>query len=319
MYSVYLANLLGSFATAGMAEDTWALNEGVIGDEAFLRQAYSVLEEREAMFLSALGNTRRGVVACVFDTSDRIQHMFYRGLDASPSVIESMYRRMDELVGKTLRFVDRDTVLFVLSDHGFSPFRRGVNVNTWLLRHGYLVLREGAEQSGRFFQDVDWTRTRAYALGLSGVYLNLKGREAQGAVNRGQEAEKLKNALIQELTSLRDGDGATPVQAIYDSSALYRGPYLDAAPDLIVGYAEGYRVAWDCAVGKTGAEVIEDNDKAWSGDHCVDPVLVPGVLFSNVPIVAPDPGIEDLAPTALHLFGIGAPQWMEGASVLSGR
>jgi hypothetical protein len=72
-------------------------------------------------------------------------------------------------------------------------------------------------------------------------------------------------------------------------------------------------------VGKTGADVIEENDKAWSGDHCVDPLLVPGVLFSNVPIDATDPGIEDLAPTALQLFGIGVPQWMEGTPVCSGQ
>jgi predicted AlkP superfamily phosphohydrolase/phosphomutase len=313
-YSAYLANLLGTFATVGMAEDTWALNEGVIGDDAFLTQAYSVFDEREAMFVSALENTRRGVVACVFDTSDRIQHMFNR----QPHVVEAMYRRMDELVGKTLQFVEAGTALFVVSDHGFCSFRRGVNLNTWLLRHGYLVLRDGADESGRFFKDVDWGRTRAYALGLSGLYLNMKGREAQGVVNRGAEADALKQTLGQELSSIRDGD-ANPIRTVYDTGAVYRGPYLDAAPDLIVGYAEGYRVAWDSAVGKTGAEVVEDNDKAWSGDHCVDPLLVPGVLFSNVPITARDPGIEDLAPTALDLFGIGVPQWMEGTSVCSGQ
>jgi hypothetical protein len=116
---------------------------------------------------------------------------------------------------------------------------------------------------------------------------------------------------------LRDGEETrVPIRAVYDTATLYRGPYLDAAPDLIVGYAEGYRVAWDCAIGKTGVDVIEDNEKAWSGDHCVDPLLVPGVLFSNVPITSSNPGIEDLAPTALHLFGIRAPTWMEGVSVI---
>lgn len=316
-YSAYLANLLGSFATVGMAEDTWALNEGVIDDKAFLDQAYSIFEEREAMFLSALENTRRGVVACVFDTSDRIQHMFHHdrpGQESGPAVIEAMYQRMDELVGKAMKFVDRDTVLFVLSDHGFSSFRRGVNLNTWLHRHGYLVVRDGAQESGRFFKNVDWSRTRAYALGLSGLYLNLKGREAQGIVAR-SEAEDLRKTIIGELTALRDGE-QVPIRAVYDSSDIYKGPYLDAAPDLIVGYAEGYRVAWDAAVGMTGALVIEENTKAWCGDHCVDPVLVPGVLFSNVQIHATDPGIEDIAPTALHLFGIPSPPWMEGVSVL---
>jgi predicted AlkP superfamily phosphohydrolase/phosphomutase len=320
-YSAYLANLLGPFATVGMAEDTWALNEGVIDDKAFLRQAYSIFEEREAMFLSALDNTRRGLVACVFDTSDRIQHMFYRRLGMSDEhggdAIEAMYKRMDELVGKTLQFVDTDTVLFVLSDHGFCSFRRGVNLNTWLHRNGYLVLRDGAEDSGRFFKNVDWSRTRAYALGLSGLYLNLRGREAQGIVG-GTEAGELKKSLIRDLSALRDGDEShAPIRTVYDTAALYRGPYLDAAPDLIVGYADGYRIAWDAAVGMTGSDVIEENEKAWSGDHCVDPKLVPGVLFSNVPINAGDPGIEDLAPTALQLFGVAVPPWMEGTSVVA--
>jgi predicted AlkP superfamily phosphohydrolase/phosphomutase len=207
-------------------------------------------------------------------------------------------------------------VLFVLSDHGFCSFRRGVNLNTWLYQNGYLALGEGATESGPLFKNVDWTRTRAYCLGLSGLYLNIRGREAQGIVQPGSEADALKRELIAELTALRDPErGLAPVQAVYDTAALYRGPYLDAAPDLIMGYADGYRTAWDAALGKTGAQAIEDNEKAWSGDHCVDPLLVPGVLFSNIPIDARDPGIEDLAPTALGLFGIPPPAWMEGVSM----
>jgi predicted AlkP superfamily phosphohydrolase/phosphomutase len=228
-----------------------------------------------------------------------------------------MYRRMDELVGKTMRFADSGTAMFVLSDHGFCAFRRGVNLNTWLLRNGYLSLREGAEESGPFFRNVDWRRTRAYALGLSGLYLNLEGREAQGVVRGGREADELKRALIERLEALRD-EGAAPIRTVYETASLYRGPYLDAAPDLIVGYADGYRTAWDAAVGKTGTEVIEDNEKPWSGDHCVDPLLVPGVLFSNRRIEAADPGIEDLAPTALGLFGVAAPEWMDGRAMLIG-
>ena len=78
---MYLAKLLGSYSTLGMAEDTWALNEGVIDEDAFLKQAYLTMAEREQMFENALEKTRRGVVACVFDTSDRVQHMFYRYLE----------------------------------------------------------------------------------------------------------------------------------------------------------------------------------------------------------------------------------------------
>jgi len=318
-YAVYLANLIGSYATAGMAEDTWALNEGVIDEDAFLRQAYSIYDEREAMFLNALESTSHGVVACVFDTSDRIQHMFYAHSAASDrhsKVIEEMYQRMDALVGKTLPFADQDTALFVLSDHGFCAFRRGVNLNSWLRDNGYLYLKDGASESGSFFDGVDWSRTRAYALGLAGFYLNIKGREALGIVAPGQEAERLKQEIIARLSALREDSGEAPIRTVYATASLYRGPYVEAAPDFIVGYNEGYRASWECAVGKVAGRVLEDNPKAWSGDHCVDPVLVPGVLFSNRRIDAADPGIEDMAATALRLFGIDPPAWMDGKPVL---
>jgi len=312
-YATYLAKLLGSFATLGLAEDTWALNDGAIDEDAFLKQAEFIQKEREGMFFSALDHLRGGVLACVFDTSDRVQHMFYRCLnsdDRHAGVIEGMYRDMDRLVGEAMAYVDPETAFFVLSDHGFCSFRRGVNLNSWLLGNGYLALKDDAEESGEYFEGIDWPRTRAYTFGLGGLYLNLCGREAQGIVDP-RDASSLKAELIAKLEGLQDED-AVAIQRVYEASAIYRGPYIDAAPDMIVGYARGYRTSWEAAVGKATARVFEDNAKAWSGDHCVDPVLVPGVLFSNLKVDADDPGIEDMAPTALNLFGIEAPVWMEG-------
>jgi predicted AlkP superfamily phosphohydrolase/phosphomutase len=312
-YAAYLAKMLGSYATVGMAEDTWALNEGVIDEQAFLDQAYSILAEREAMFDNALAHTKRGVVACVFDTSDRVQHMFYRHLNTKSDAIEDLYQRMDRIVGKAMAQAGPDSMLFVLSDHGFCSFRRAVNLNSWLQQNGYLKL---SSESGRYFQGVDWQQTRAYTLGLSGLYINMKGREASGIVKPGAEAEALKNELIGKLSGLRDEEqNDVAIRQVYATNKLYRGPYLDAAPDLIVGYNDGYRTSWDAAVGRVTTSVIEDNPKAWSGDHCVDPLLVPGVLFCNRPIDAVDPGIEDMAPTALWLFGVTPPAWMEGTPV----
>jgi predicted AlkP superfamily phosphohydrolase/phosphomutase len=232
------------------------------------------------------------------------------------NAIEEMYQRMDGLVGKALHAVDRDTVFFVLSDHGFCSFRRGVNLNSWLHQNGYLALKDGDSESGRYFQGVDWSRTKAYTLGLGGLYLNVKGREAKGIVEPGSEAEALKHELAEKLSSLRDDEhNGIPIRQVYVTNTLYKGPYLEAAPDLIVGYNEGYRVSWDAAVGKVTASVISDNQKAWSGDHCVDPLLVPGVLFCNRKFEAQDPGIEDMAPTALRLFGVNPPAWIEGKPV----
>ncbi len=328
-YAIYLAKLLGSFATLGMAEDTWALNEGAIDEDAFLKQATLIQAEREAMFFSALDRTKRGVVACVFDTSDRVQHMFYRyleptshgpGLARHAAVIEDLYRDMDRVVGQTMKYAGPETALFVLSDHGFCSFRRGVNLNAWLRQNGYLALETGLAEGGEYFAGIHWPRTRAYTFGLSGIYLNVRGREAQGVVTR-EEASALREELKSKLAGLVDeAEGAVAIRDVYDANTIYNGPYLDAAPDLIVGYAAGYRASWSAAVGKVSANVFEDNSKCWSGDHCVDPSLVPGVLFSNRKLMAPDsavnpsvgPGIEDMAPTILRLFGVDVPRWMEG-------
>ncbi len=309
-YAMYLAKLLGTFSTLGMAEDTWALNEGVIDQAAFLQQARDIQGEREAMFFSALQHTRRGVLACVFDTTDRVQHMCFGQAD----VIDALYQDMDRILGRTMESVDAGTALFVLSDHGFCAFRRGVNLNAWLRHEGYLTLLDGAAESGDYFEGIDWARTRAYTFGLSGVYLNLRGREAQGCVEA-DAAASLRAELAARLTGLRDGE-AVAIQAAYPATEIYSGPYLGAAPDLVIGYAEGYRASWGAAVGRTTTAVFEDNGKAWCGDHCVDPALVPGVLFSNLKLAAHDPGIEDMAATALGLFGVAVPAWMEGRSVV---
>ena len=318
-YATYLARLLGTYSTLGMAEDTWALNEGVIGEKAFLRQAYQIFEEREKMFFSALQKTKRGVLACVFDTTDRIQHMFWRTCrdGQNDGAIEQLYIRMDRLVGETLKNVDADTVLFVLSDHGFASFDRCVNLNSWLLQNGYLTLREGVSGAGHGLHEVDWSRTRAYAIGLSGIYINQRGREAHGMVARGRDCEALKQELVLKLSGLRDSaTGRVAINQAVTADSIYHGPYLDAAPDILIGFNSGYRYSWDSALGRTSAEIFEDNRKAWSGDHCIDPTLVPGILFCNRKVEAQDPGIEDLAPTALHLFGCKVPAYMEGKPVL---
>jgi predicted AlkP superfamily phosphohydrolase/phosphomutase len=321
-YATYLAKLLGVYSTLGMAEDTWALNEHAIDSDAFLKQAWLTYEEREAMFFSALERTRRGLVACVFDTTDRVQHMFFAQKDRGgpySKTIEDLYERADKLVGKALQYVDDETVLFVLSDHGFASFERGCDLNAWLRDNGYLVLKEGASGEKQYLKDVDWSKTKAYTVGLAGLYINQQGREAQGIVPP-KAAAALKKEIAAKLTGLRDEErDRLAIRKAWASDALYTGPYLDAAPDVIVGYADGYRASWDAAVGKCMPAVFDDNRKAWSGDHCVDPHLVPGVVFCNRKIFAEDPGIEDMAPTALDLFGIKPPPYMEGRSLFQKR
>jgi len=325
IYSVYLAKLLGPYATLGLAEDTWALNERVLDEEAFLKQCYLIHEERERMFFDALEKTPRGVCACVFDATDRIQHMFWRFLDANHpaaesetdrkrfgGVIEALYRRMDDLVGRILEQIG-DGVLVVVSDHGFKSFARGVNVNSWLWQNGYLILKDGTERSGEWFENVDWKRTRAYALGLNGLYINQRGREREGIVPPGEETRCLKRELQEKLQALIDPqNGRAPISRVSDRDAVYKGPFRENAPDLIIGYGEGYRTGWDSAKGKVTGAVLEDNCKAWSGDHCIDPLLVPGVLFSNRKLDCEHPAIVDVAPSMLAWFGLPSPPQMDG-------
>jgi predicted AlkP superfamily phosphohydrolase/phosphomutase len=323
-YSIYLAKLNGLFATLGLAEDTWALNDGYLDDAAFLEQCYLNHGERELMFLDALEKTSQGVCACVFDITDRVQHMFWRyfgddqGPAASaagkgaPKVIEELYQRMDDLIGRTMRKISADTLLLILSDHGFKAFRHGVNLNSWLHQQGYLALKEGAAESD-WLANVDWSRTRAYSLGLNGIYLNLKGREGLGTVEPGAEAVHLRRELKAKLQGLVDpATSHVAITQVFDVTEAFTGPYRENAPDIVVGFGEGYRASWDSAQGRVTPTIFEVNSKAWSGDHCIDPDLVPGVLFSNWKIAGERHSITDLAPTLIELFGLEVPPHMDG-------
>lgn len=326
VYAPYLAKAQGPFATLGVAEDTSALNEGIIGEEAFLAQCDIIHEERETMFFDALEKTPEGMVVCVFDLTDRVQHMFFRYLDDDhPAlrgkdemehrhVVRDTYARMDDLLGRVMEKLDDDTVLMVISDHGFKPFRRGVNLNAWLKKEGYLAEKEGAD--GRdMLQDIDWQGTRAYAVGFGGIYLNLKGREAHGSVRPGEEAESLKAEIREKLLTLRDEEeGVEAVKEVFDRNIVYKGPYVSQAPDLMTGFAVGYRAAWHSVTGGVGNDVFEDNERAWGGDHNMNPQDVPGIFFCNRKVSKENLHIEDIAPTVLSLFQVPVPGHMDGTA-----
>ena len=333
VYAVYLAKMQGPYATLGLAEDTWALNEGVIDEEAFLKQAWLIFDERKKQLWDVLDKTKKGFVTVVFDTSDRISHMFYRylvpghpaneGKDETQytNVIPDTYARMDELVGEVRQKLgdDKDTLLMVISDHGFTNFDRGVNLNAWLKDEGYLVLKDGAETSGDWFAHVDWTKTKAFTLGLTGVFINRVGRERDGIVNKGKELDDLCLEIKQKLEALTDPKtGKSVVREVFLTPHIHDGPYADMAPELLIGYEKGFRHSWDCAVGAVSKEVFSDNTKAWSGDHCIDPRLVPGVFYCNRKIDVDDPNLMDIAPTALNMFGVAVPHYMQGKQLFNG-
>ncbi len=273
-----------------------------------------------------------GLFFVVFDTPDRIQHMFWRFRDPShpyfdrdraPELarqVEEHYRRYDPLLARVLEYVDESTLLIVLSDHGFNTFRRGVHINTWLHQNGLLSLKNGkkpGQELGAEFAGVDWSRTYAYALGLGGIYLNRKGREGEGILEEGQEAERVRRAIQDGLTGLADPAGACiAINSVSRREELYSGAYVGDAPDLLVNYAPGFRVSWQTALGGMPAGLFEDNLRRWSGDHIIDPEAVPEILFMNQAARHNHADIIDMAPTILRYLGVPKHDSMEGRSLL---
>jgi len=187
-----------------------------------------------------------------------------------------------------------------------------VNLNTWFAQQGFLKTVEGGS-AGRYLQGIDWSATSAYSFGLAGIYLNLKGRESKGSVEPGDEA-RIKAEITQRLMSLVDPvTGRRPVHAVHDASVVYKGPYARSGPDLVVGFAEGYRFSWKAAIGELEKEVFTDNTRSWGGDHCVDRSLVPGIFLCNRKLdLSAGVGLVDMAPTVLDLFGVPVPAHMDG-------
>jgi predicted AlkP superfamily phosphohydrolase/phosphomutase len=323
VYATYLAKQQGPFATLGLAEDSWAHNEKALPDEEFIEQCLQLDKERETMFFDSLEKVSRGLCVCVFDGTDRLQHAFWRDIDPGHpahdtsrkerNVIEDLYKRMDDLTARTLKKCDDGKTLFlIVSDHGFNTFRYGIDLNRWLEQEGYLAMKEG-ERGGKYLEGIDWSETKAFAIGLSGIFLNIRGRESQGIVEDGEEAARLRAEIAEKLEKLVDAERGKPaICKVYNALKIYDGPYKGNAPDLLVGYYPGYRVAWETATGKVTKQVFHPNTKSWSGDHCIDASFVPGVLFSNRKIENADPRLMDIGPTVLDLFGVDVPGNMDG-------
>lgn len=336
-YSKELAERNGIYKTLGWPEDTWALNEEKIDEETFLEDLNDTFDRQRLLLLDALDRAKPDLFVDVFQSTDKVQHMFWRLVDPRHPMynrrladrygdaIDRVYMRADTLVGEVLeRCRDGRTTLLVVSDHGFSSFRKAVNLNTWLVRKGYMTLTSSDPVRdrnlddlfgrGTFWPNVDWKRTRAYALALGQIYLNVRGREREGVIATGGEYEALRREIVERLSALRDDETGEPVvRRVYTREELYHGPYASEAPDLVVGFEEGYRVSWQTSLGGIPPDILEPNERRWSADHCsVDPAQVPGVLFSSRPLGGETASIVDVAPTVLRRLGITPPPEMDG-------
>ncbi len=334
-YAGELADRFGLYKTIGWPEDTWSLPSGV-GDEAlFLEDMYFTVDKDQEILEGLLADKRDDVYIQIFYFTDRIGHLFWRFLDPGHPLYDpakaplaeaemlKAYQRMDAIVGRAREIAGPQALFLVCSDHGFSSFRRGLNLNTWLVRNGFMTLKgqdddpatlEKLFDTRDLLQNVDWSRTKAYALGLGSIYINLVGRERDGIVMPGAEYEEVRRRIAEGLESLVDPvSGERPVTRVWTREEMYTGFDEDLIPDLRAGNNLNYRVSWQTSLGGVPKELLEDNLKAWSGDHCSnDPSLVHGIFFSNRPIAKPLPNMVDIAPTVLSALGVPIPDEMDG-------
>lgn len=345
-YAGQLADDYGLRETLGWSIATNPLKDNEIDIDTFLEDLYFTLERREAVVKGELAKDDWDLFIGVFLSTDRMQHMMYRFYDEEHPFYDAelaakygdeiprIYEEMDRVVGDVIRdHVDENTHLMIISDHGFHSFRRGVNINTWLVKNGFMKLRgldpsanyqnleDFFDPEGRFFKNVDWSGTQAYCLGLGSIYINLRGREPQGAVNP-SEYDAVRREIAAALLATEDPEHPedTVVTNVFLREDIFQGPQLAAAPDLFVGFNSGYRVSWQTAAGGIPPEIFEDNLNNWSGDHCsVSPDQTAGIFYSNRALPERPRNIIDIAPTVLATFGIDPPADYEGSSLLGPR
>jgi predicted AlkP superfamily phosphohydrolase/phosphomutase len=316
---------LGLFATTGFQEEYNARKNKVFDDAEYLKQANMVLEERLALFERAVNDYDDGLLYFYFSSSDLQSHMFWWTSEERHPVrdddeakkyfghVKRLYRRLDALIGDLVDRYGSSATIFVMSDHGFANFGRQFNLNSWLRENGYL----GPPGCTSIMHDVDWSLTYAYGLGINGLYLNLKGRERDGIVEPGEKRQELLTELKERLEGVTDANGERVIRGVYRADEVYKGDATALAPDLIIGYARGYRASWATIGGDLTPDVLSDNDSAWSADHCADALEVPGVLFCNRPVRAQNPALVDLAPSILDEFGLPVPSSMTGKSLFT--
>lgn len=329
-YAHELVTKVGNFKTVGWNHETWGLNEERIDEAAFMEDVWDTFRESEAITLHELENRNADLFISVFVETDRTAHMMYRLFDPQHprydaelaakygDSIFKTYQRMDEIIGKVRAKLDADDTLFILSDHGFHSWRRGFNVNSWLIQEGYLTLKGGAKSTNRkFLQDVDWSKTKAYALGVGGIYVNLQGREGKGIVKPGAEYDAVIREISEKLKKVIDPKGGDPVVAqVYAAKETWHGARLADGQDMQIGMVSGYRVSSATPLGGAPEGLFEDNMKKWSGDHATtDTAVTEGILLSNVKINEERPSIADLAPTILTLLGVAVPDGYDGRAL----
>jgi predicted AlkP superfamily phosphohydrolase/phosphomutase len=336
-WSKQLADKWGDFKTLGWWHDTWALNEERIDEGVFLQDTFRTMDSLTKIVLNQLQNNPPSLMVAIYTSTDSVQHMFWRLTDPEnprydPALAKEygdailhVYQAADKVVGEVEQKMKPGGTLIIVSDHGFHAFNRGFNTNTWLLKNGYMNLKnpeaeekeyklENLYSQGNFFPNVDWSRTKAYALGLGQIYLNLYGREKYGIVQPGAQAQQLEEEIRGKLLAFRDPKDNKPVlEDVYLGHEIDHGAYAEDAPDLQLDFYPGYRTSWETSLGAIPAGIVVPNTRKWSGDHCAsDPKDTHAILFINRKLDSPDPGIMDVSATVLKLLDVKPPDDLDG-------
>jgi predicted AlkP superfamily phosphohydrolase/phosphomutase len=336
-YAKELFKRFGPFKTMGWAVDTWTISSSLSDEEQFLSDMYETEGAYEKMMVALLKDGDMDLYVQVYEFTDRIGHILWRYMDEGHPLydkekapvyreeLKKSYIYMDKIVGEAMAVIPKGTTLIVLSDHGFASFRKEVNYNKWLVDNGFMFVKENPglmslydlfDDNRLLFKNVDWSKTKAYALGLGNIYVNLKGREKEGIVREGAEYESVMKDISEKLPLMRDPDnGEAPVCRVYRRDEIYRDYDPDLVPDLRVSNNPGYRVSWQTSLGGVPDSLISINAKPWSGDHCsLDPKWVKGMFFMNRKIDGMV-NILDIAPTVLAILGEKVPPEMEGKAL----
>lgn len=332
-YAGELADRYGLYKTIGWTYDTNALRQDALTEDTFLDDTRRTMAWRERLMLDELDRGNFDLLIAAWTATDRVAHLFWRFRDPKHPLyteegakkygraVEDTYIKMDEIVGNVMGKLEENDLLMVLSDHGFHSFRTGLNVNTWLIRNGYLAVKgqtdpATAHNGQDYLRGYDWTKSKAYSLGLGSIFLNLKGREGQGTVDPA-DARALIQEIRQKLLAVTDpATGDKVFSAIYTRDE-FKGIAEADAPDIQLGYAEGYQSTKATVNGSAPQDVFEPNTDKWSGEHASsDVALTSGVFFSNRSIGDRDPRIVDLGVTALKYIGAQIPQDFEGRNLL---
>lgn len=330
-YSAELADRYGLFKTIGWEFDTKALQQGDMTEEMFLEDVRRTLAWTQQLTLDEMDAGNFDLLVAATTSTDRVGHMFWAYRDPkhplyTPELaakygraVEDTYILMDGFVGEVMKRAKPEDLLMVMSDHGFHSFRREFSVNTWLAQNGYLAIKGQADPATAFTDEkylaaFDWSKTKAYGLGLGMIFLNLQGREGQGIVSP-EDAPALIEEIKAKLLAETDPETGEKVFSAVYTNVAPKGDAVGDAPDLQLGYAEGYQTNKASAAGAAPKNLYAPNTDKWSGEHASsDMAITPGILFANQKL-ADGANLMDLGVTALKYLGASVPEGLEGRSL----